>query len=85
MRVFIDTNVLIDVALERKAFVDDSQAVIDWCSLNGFETFVAWHTITKCYYLLSSAPPRGLGSNLAKTFLNDLLDWTSIAPAERMA
>jgi len=80
MRVFIDTNVLIDVALEREGFVDDSQAVLDWCSTNGTRTWVAWHTVTNCYYVLRSSPPKGLGDEAARSFLNDLLDWADIAP-----
>ncbi len=81
MRIFIDTNLLIDVALEREAFVDHSQAVLDWCSTQSAETWVSWHTITNCYYVLRSSPPKALGDESARLFLTDLLSWTGIAPA----
>lgn len=81
MRVLIDTNVIIDVALEREEFVDDSQAVLDWCSTRGTLTWVAWHTVTNCYYILRSTPPKGLGDETARLFLSELLEWAEIAPA----
>jgi predicted nucleic acid-binding protein len=81
MRVLIDTNVLIDVALEREDFVEDSEAVLDWCSTKGTLAWVAWHTVTNCYYILRSMPPKGLGDEAARLFLSELLEWADIAPA----
>jgi len=81
MRVLIDTNVIVDVALEREELVDDNQAVLDWCSARGTLAWVAWHTVTNGYYILRSAPPKGLGDETASLFLSELLEWAEIAPA----
>ncbi len=80
MRILIDTNVLLDVALDREEFVEDSQAVLDWCSTKGEQTWVSWHTITNCYYILRRSPPKGVGDDAARQFLSELLDWAKIAP-----
>ena len=78
MRILIDTNVLLDVALDREEFVEDSQTVLDWCSTKGEQTWVSWHTITNCYYILRRPPPKGVGDDAARQFLSELLDWAEI-------
>lgn len=71
MRVLIDTDVLLDVALARKPHVDDSADVLRWAESSG-DAAVAWHSLTNCAYLL-----RGSGC----TFLAKLLRIVQVAPA----
>ena len=52
MRVLIDTNVIMDEILSREPFCVDSRRVIQLCSEEDAETFLAAHTITNLFYLL---------------------------------
>lgn len=51
MRILIDTDVLIDVALARQPHAAESAAVLRWVEAGG-EAAVAWHTLANCAYLL---------------------------------
>ena len=52
MRVFLDTNILLDVLLNRQSFVADSEGVILRCEAIGAEMFIAWHGLATAYYLI---------------------------------
>ena len=47
MRVSIDTDVLLDVALARDPHLAASRAVLEWVE-NGGEAAVAWHSLANC-------------------------------------
>jgi len=51
VRVLIDTDVLLDVALNRKGYVAHSAEALRWIEESG-GGFIAWHTISNCAYLL---------------------------------
>lgn len=51
MRVLIDTDVLLDVALARRPHVDSSAAVLRWAETGG-DAIIAWHSLANCAYLL---------------------------------
>lgn len=51
MKLLIDTDVLLDVALQRKEFVADSAEVLRWASRTG-KAAIAWHSLSNCAYLL---------------------------------
>lgn len=51
MRILIDTDVLLDVALNRREFVEKSAAVLRWAEAGG-KASIAWHSIANCAYLL---------------------------------
>ena len=63
MRVFLDTNILLDVLLNRPTLVSESEAVILRCEALEAEVFIAWHGLGTAYYLLrrgrSEADRRG--------------------------
>jgi len=50
-RFLVDTDVLLDVALQRKGFYSESAKVLRWAE-NGGEAAIAWHSISNCAYLL---------------------------------
>jgi predicted nucleic acid-binding protein len=52
MRVFLDTNILLDVLLDRPGLVAESEAVILNCENAGHPMFIAWHGPATAYYLL---------------------------------
>jgi len=56
MRILIDCDVLLDIALERAPHVTDSAAVLRWVQSGGIAA-VAWHTLTNCSYILKGGRP----------------------------
>ena len=69
MRILIDTDVLLDVALNRKPFLEHSARVLQWAELGG-EACIAWHSIANCAYLLE---------NEGREFLTGLLSFVEVS------
>lgn len=70
MKILVDTDVLLDVALAREAFVEASAAVLKWVA-DGGEAAIAWHSIANCSYPLKSG---------GRNFLEMLLNLLEVAP-----
>jgi predicted nucleic acid-binding protein len=70
MRILIDTNLLLDVALGREPFADDSAEVLEFCQRNPGTAAVAWHTVSNLAYMLKGD---------ARAFLADLLGFMEVA------
>ena len=72
MKVLFDTNIIMDEILAREPFCQDSRRVIEFCSENEVEVFLAVHTITNLFYLLRKNLPasdrRTVILNLFKTY-----------------
>ena len=51
MRVLIDTNIILDVLLQRKDFYDSSKKVLELCENNTVLGYVGVNTITDLYYI----------------------------------
>jgi hypothetical protein len=49
MRVFLDTNLLLDVLEQRQPFCVASQDVLDRCDTLASEVFIAWHGLATAY------------------------------------
>jgi hypothetical protein len=75
LKVLLDTDVLMDVALGRADFGPTSRSLVEWCQHRPGTAMVAWHTISNLYYLLRAA----LGDSFARSFLSDLLDFAGVA------
>ena len=71
MRILIDTDVLLDVALLREPHAGQSTAVLRWAEAGG-DAAVAWHSLANCAYLLKA---RG------RPFLRELVQIVEVAPA----
>lgn len=52
MRIMLDTNIIIDVLLEREPFVDDSYRVLKLCEEHQMDGFVSASSVTDIYYLV---------------------------------
>ena len=68
MRILLDTDVLLDVALAREPHLASSAAVLYWAQAGG-RAAVAWHSLTNCSYLLKGGRP----------FLTKLLKFVDVA------
>ncbi len=76
MIVLVDTDVLVDVALDRAPFAEGSSALLDRLERMPATGFVAWHSLSNFYYLVSP----GVGKVSAKRFLVELLRFVQVAP-----
>ncbi len=76
--ILVDTDVLLDIALDRAPHVAASAALIDQVERGGRGAFVAWHTLANLYYLMR--PARGDAD--ARTFLAELTRFITVAPTD---
>lgn len=77
MRVFIDTNIFLDVALKRQEFYQNSARVLESFEDSSNDALMAWHSLSNIHYILSSY--RFAGETME--FVRDLVSWVMIPPA----
>lgn len=73
MRILIDTDVLLDVALARQDFVQSSAQILRWAERHPGFAAVAWHSLANMAYLVRPD---------VKPFLTDLLTFVKVAPVD---
>lgn len=71
MKALLDTDILLDVALRRAGFFDDSARVLDWAEAAPGYAAVAWHSLSNIAYLLRPD---------ARPFIQGLLQFCEVAP-----
>ena len=76
MILLLDTNVLIDVALDRAPFAEPAALLLDTLEKRPGTAFVAWHSISNLYYLVR--PTRG--GQETRDFIFDLTNFIEVAP-----
>ncbi len=81
MKVVLDTNILLDVLLNRAPFVAASESVIIRCEELGVEMLVAAHGLATAYYLLR----RGRTEAEALLEVDKILAWARVADASDSA
>lgn len=72
MKILIDTDVLLDVALAREPHVVASAGVLRWAELEGTAA-VSWHSLPNCAHLFKGG---------GRTFLERLLRIVEVAPVD---
>lgn len=75
MRLFLDTNVLLDVFLHRSGRAE-SLRVLAACVAPGNEGWIAWHTLSNAFYIVRRET-RSVAE--AQRFASELLQWASVA------
>jgi hypothetical protein len=75
MRVFLDTNILLDVIEQRRPFFVASQAVMDCCDKLGSETHIAWHGLATMFYITAKKQSEAY----AFLMVRSLLSWATVA------
>lgn len=73
--ILIDTDVLIDVALDRQPFSNAASELLDRLQTGPKRAFVAWHTLSNFHYLVT--PSQG-GSD-ARDFITELIRFVAVA------
>lgn len=76
MKILIDCDVLLDVALKREPFVEHSAMVLDWAEGHPGNAAVAWHTVSNLIYLCKSD---------AVPFVSELIEFVEIPGADTEA
>jgi predicted nucleic acid-binding protein len=79
LRLFLDTNVPLDVLARRQPWLHDSATVLSLLESDEFEGIVAAHSITTLYYLCE----KELGRDQATEALVALLKLVSVAPLDQ--
>ena len=52
MKIMCDTNIIMDVLLEREPFIEDSYQVLSLCEKHKIDGFISASSITDIYYLV---------------------------------
>ena len=76
--MLLDTDVLLDVALDRQPHADAAAEILDRLERGREKAFIAWHTVSNFYYLV--APSRG-GPG-ARDFILDLTRFVAVAETD---
>jgi len=77
MKIFFDTNVLLDVALRRAPHFEKSHAI--FCdAIENHACFLSWHTVSNLTYLLGKLETK----EDALTFIQEITQVCTIAPVE---
>ncbi len=80
MKVLFDTNVILDVLLDREPFVNDSAILLSMAERSEIIGYVCATTITTIHYLVE----KSLGKNKAYHYVGSLISLFSIAPVNRV-
>lgn len=78
MTILLDTDVFIDVALNRAPHAQASAALLDALQRRSEKAFIAWHSAANFFYLVSSRH----GKDDAVRFIRDLTAFVGVAPVE---
>ena len=76
MIVLFDTDVLVDLTLERRPHVDDAAALLDLVERGAARGFVAWNTVSNFFYLVSARR----GAAATRRFIDELMQFVDSAP-----
>ena len=79
--MLLDTDVLIDVALDRRPHAGPSSELLEQVERGPRRAFVAWHTLSNFYYLVTSAR----GDADTRDFITELVRFVAVAPADTTA
>jgi predicted nucleic acid-binding protein len=76
VRVLLDTNVILDVAMRRPGLFEGSKRALEKCEVEAHEIHISWHTLSNLFYILR----RDRGGEKTIEFLRHLLSICTVAP-----
>jgi len=79
MRVLLDTNIVLDLLLQREPFVNDARDIFLLIENNQIDGFLCATTITTLHYLISKSKNKEEANHIIKT----LLKIFNIAPVDK--
>lgn len=75
MKVFLDTNIIIDVLLLRQPYSTASRTVLERCGELKCEVFIAWHGLATAFYILGNS----VGEAKAQMAMKDFMRFVKVA------
>ncbi len=75
MKILIDTNIIVDVALERQAYLEESEQVLFLVEQGRFQGYISASTFSDLYYIIRKQK----GREWTMEFLQKLLTYCQIA------
>ena len=76
--ILLDTDVLIDVALDRRPYADPASEILDRAERGEAAACVAWHSISNLYYVIAPA----LGGVSTRDFISELTRIVGVASTD---
>ena len=73
--MLIDTNILVDVALDRRPFSEPASDLLKLLQQNAVSAYISWHTVSNFYYVVAPA----VGGIETREFIVDLLRFISVS------
>jgi predicted nucleic acid-binding protein len=73
--VFVDSDVLLDVAAAREPWRKASAAVLDGAQRGNYNAFVSWHALANVYYCTPTKQKQSI-----RGFIRALLGFARVAP-----
>lgn len=80
MKVLFDTNVILDVLLEREPFCEEATRLMAAVELGNVQGYVCATTLTTIHYLATKT----IGEKAARTAIGQLLKLFEVAPVTRI-
>lgn len=74
-KILLDTNIILDIALERREFYDKSKELLLTINKFSIPSYVTATTVTDIYYILKKSK----GHQLTISFLKDIFDFIDVA------
>ena len=75
MNVLLDTNIIVDIALERQPYITNSETVLAFVEQGQIEGYISASTISDLYYLICKQK----GRDLTIEFLRQIVTFCQIA------
>ena len=79
MKLFLDTNILMDVTQGREPFFEDSSKIVQFAHREGVQAFISWHSMATLFYILS----KPWGDAKTKAYLSDVLAWADLTSTSK--
>jgi predicted nucleic acid-binding protein len=76
--ILLDTDVIIDVALDRHPYSDMASELLDRIEAGAEAAYIAWHSVSNFYYIATPA----FGGVSARDFIVDLTRFVGVAPTD---
>jgi predicted nucleic acid-binding protein len=81
MKVLLDTNIIVDIALEREPFFENSEIVISLVEQGQIEGYISASSFGDLYYIIR----REKGRDLTLEFLRNIVSFCQVATVDSAA
>ncbi len=76
--ILLDTDILIDVALDREPYSEPGFELLEHIERGGERASIAWHTISNLYYIVRP----NLGDLPTRDFIRELTEFVQVAETD---